>query len=257
MMMLIDLDELDALNAGLRLFSVGKPNLMDFRPSDHLQPERGSLRGQVEQILLDGGLAPGGRVRLLCMPRVLGAVFNPLSVYFCEDPEGRLQAILYEVNNTFGQRHAYLLRADGAARIEQVCEKAFYVSPFNGMDLRYRFKVTPPGPLEDEAPLSVRIEVDDLSGPVLTAAFSGRRSPLTDAAIVSAWLRHPVLAAKVVGAIHWEALKLWMKGVRLTPRPPPPACPVSLPRSAASPVAEGSVQAESPERGPHALDAKV
>jgi hypothetical protein len=227
-MILLDLDELAVLDRRLRLLSIGRFNLMDFRESDHLDGSATPLKAQVDAILAAGGFMPGGRVRLLCMPRVLGSVFNPLSVYFCKAPDGRLQAILYEVNNTFGQRHSYLLAADDSdPAVRQTCEKRFYVSPFNGLDMSYGFRVVPPGGFADPQPMSVRIDVSDAEGLLMSAAFTGARQVLSDRTLMAAWLRHPLLMAKVVGAIHWEALKLWLKGVRLTDRPPAPLHPVS------------------------------
>jgi DUF1365 family protein len=162
------------------------------------------------------------------MPRVLGSVFNPLSVYFCEAPDGRLQAILYEVNNTFGQRHSYLLKAgEDQADVRHGCEKRFYVSPFNDLRMTYDFRVVPPGEFADDQPLSVRIDVKDAEGLLMTAAFVGTREALTDKTLFSAWARHPLLMIKVLGSIHWEALKLWLKGMKLTPRPAAPERPVT------------------------------
>ena len=232
-MTLLDLDELPALDKALKLFSRGRLNLMDFRETDHLDGSATPLKAQVDRILTEGGFESGGRVRLLCMPRVLGSVFNPLSVYFCETAAGRLQAILYEVNNTFGQRHSYLLKAEdqgaehGGTDVRHSTEKRFYVSPFNDLHMRYDFRVVPPGDLADERLLSVRIDVSDAAGVLMTAAFAGERQPLTDKTLAAAWLRHPFLMAKVVGAIHWEALKLGLKGMKLTPRPPAPDRPVT------------------------------
>ncbi len=227
-MTLLDLDELPALDRRLRFFSVNRFALMDVREADHLDGSATPLKRQVDQILSEAGFEAGGRVRLLCMPRVLGSVFNPLSVYFCDAPDGRLQAILYEVNNTFGQRHSYLLKADEThADVRHGCEKRFYVSPFNDLRMTYDFRVIPPGDVADTQPLSVRIDVRDAEGLLMTAAFVGERKPLTDRAIAGAWLRHPLLMAKVLGAIHWEALKLWLKGMKLIPRPPAPERPVT------------------------------
>ena len=227
-MLLLDLDELPALDRRLSLFSHNRFNLMDFRERDHLDGSQTPLKAQVEQALSDAGYRTGGRVRLLCMPRMLGSVFNPLSVYFCDGPDGGLQAILYEVNNTFGQRHSYLLRAkDEPGAVAHGCEKQFYVSPFNDLRMTYDFRVVPPGDLADDQPLSVRIDVRDAEGLLMTAAFVGERAPLTDKTLLAAWLRHPLLMVKVLGAIHWEALKLWLKGVKLTARPPAPARPVT------------------------------
>ncbi len=228
-MILVDLDELEALQKTLKRFSIDRLNLADFRQRDHLSGGPESLKAQVETILATAGYETGGPIRLLCMPRVLGAVFNPLSVYYCETKDGRLQAVLYEVNNTFGQRHSYLLATPHAADgpVEHGCPKRFYVSPFNGMEMAYDFQLRPPGPLQDDAPLYIRINVRDAEGLLMSAAFSGVRSPLTDAGLTRALVRHPLLAAKVVLGIHWEALKLALKGMGLIPRPPAPPTPVT------------------------------
>jgi DUF1365 family protein len=109
-------------------------------------------------------------------------------------------------------------------------QKGFYVSPFNTLDMRYDFRVVPPGDLADERPLSIVIDVSDGDGPLMTAGFVGERRPLTDRSILRAIARHPFLTAKVVGGIHWEALKLWLKGMRLIPRPPAPSAPVTVVR---------------------------
>ena len=184
------------------------------------------LRAQVEAAMAAAGLAPdGGPIRLLCMPRVLGHAFNPLSVFFCHRRDGSLAAMLYEVNNTFGQRHSYLIPVESPAgrTIRQQCAKAFYVSPFMGMDITYDFRIVPPG---DTA--VVVVNGDDAEGRVITAAFAGRRRALTDKALLGLVARHGLLSLKVLGAIHWEALKLWLKGLRLQPRPAPPSHPVTI-----------------------------
>ena len=161
------------------------------------------------------------------MPRVLGMVFNPLTVYFCHDRQGVLLAILYEVNNTFRQRHSYLLpiehMPDGVIR--QACDKRFYVSPFMDMNLSYRFRIIPPGGM-----VTVGVDVADSTGPLLFAAFTGRRTELSDRGLLASFLGHPLLALRVLSGIHWEALKLWGKGLRLRPRPLPPAHPVTVGR---------------------------
>lgn len=162
------------------------------------------------------GVEPdGGPIRLLTMPRLFGYVFNPLSVYFCYRKSGELQAILYEVANTFGERHDYFFPVEGAGdRLHHACPKQFYVSPFMEMALSYTFRVRPP---DDE--VMVAIVASDEDGPVLTAAVTGRRQTLTDQALLKALVVYPLLTLKVVAAIHWEALRLWLKGVRLQPRP--------------------------------------
>ncbi|MBV8123666.1 MAG: DUF1365 family protein [Paucibacter sp.] len=225
--LLIDIDELPALGRRLRLFSVGRFNLFGFDPRDYGDRSGADLRGQVETQLQAARLPPGGKILLLTMPRILGHVFNPLSVWFCHAPgaDGPLQAIVYEVSNTFGERHSYLIPvADAAAPIvDQRCDKQLYVSPFNGMAQRYRFRVVPPG-----ATVSVGVSVHDDLGAVLNARLDGRHEPLGDGALMRVFFTHPLLTLKVVAAIHWEALRLWLKRVPLQTRPSPPAPSVTI-----------------------------
>jgi DUF1365 family protein len=221
--MLFDLDDLPAR---LRLFSHNRFNLISFQDRDHLDASGGSLRGQVEAAMAAAGLRPdGGAIRLLCMPRVLGHAFNPITVFFCYRRDGALRALLYEVHNTFGQRHSYLIPVeDGAAKtIRQGCDKAFYVSPFMRMTMTYQFRVVPPGETT-----AVVVHGDAAGERIITASFTGRRAALSDAALAGIVLRHGMLSLKVLGAIHWEAAKLWLKGLRLQPRPPPPEHPVTV-----------------------------
>lgn len=176
----------------------------------------------------EAGIEPdGGAILLLTMPRLLGWAFNPLSVFFCYGREASLKAILWEVDNTFGERHGYMIPVEAGAgsEIVQQCDKAFYVSPFMDMDLRYRFRVSPPADL-----LSIRIETFDREGLVLTARHLARRTELTDTALLKAFFAIPFLTLRVIGGIHWEALKIWLKGVRLRTHPRPPEAPVSFVR---------------------------
>jgi DUF1365 family protein len=248
--MLFDLDELGALPT--RLLSHNRANLVSFRDRDHLDGSDTPPRAQIEAHLHAAGLTPdGGPIRVLCMPRVLGHVFNPISVWFCHRRDESLAAILYEVNNTFGQRHCYLIPVDdstdhstdrgtdwgtghgtdptqgaddkNAPVIRQRCEKRFYVSPFMDMDMTYDFRVVPPG-----AMTSVVVDGSDTDGRMITASFTGQRRGLTDASLLGVVLRFAMLTSKVVAAIHWEAARLWMKGVRLQPRPAPPDRPVTI-----------------------------
>lgn len=226
MALLLDLDELPLLSARLKLFSVERFNLFAFFGRDHLAGDDTPLRIQVEAQLARAGIATdGGPIRVLCMPRVLGAVFNPLSVFFCHAANGDLRAVLYEVNNTFGQRHSYLIPvADPQQRVHrQRCAKQFYVSPFMEMAMDYHFRLVAPADR-----VSIGIEAHDASGPILSAGFSARRQELSDATLLRTLLRHPMLAARVFGGIHWEALKLWRKGMRVLPRPAPPPNPVTV-----------------------------
>ncbi|MCS0503286.1 DUF1365 domain-containing protein [Ancylobacter mangrovi] len=224
--LLLDLDELGALDRELRLFSLNRFNVFSFFERDYGNGDGRPLRAYVERLLGEAGLeGDGGPVRLLTMPRLFGYAFNPLSVYFCHRRDGSLLALLYEVNNTFGQRHAYLIPvARGeTAPLRQKAEKRFYVSPFMDMDLSYAFRVDPPG----EA-LRIAILASDAQGPVLSAVHTARRRPLDDAGLARVLLGQPLLTLKVIAGIHWEALRIWMKGIGLRPRPPAPEHPVTV-----------------------------
>lgn len=222
-MLLLDLDELPALDRGLKLFSVGRFNLTSFNPRRHGDGSATPLKAQVEAQLQAAGIAHGGPVRLLAMPRILGGGFNPLSVFFCHRPDGTLSALLYEVNNTFGERHSYLIPAEPGQIVRQACDKGFYVSPFMDMDLSYAFRVRPPAEM-----VQVLIDVDDAEGRLLSTGFAAERRELTDRAVLGAWLTHPWMTLGVLGAIHWEALKIWLKGETVRVRPAKPAWAVTV-----------------------------
>ncbi len=222
--LLVDLDEPDALSRRLRLFSHNRFNLFSFHDADHGSGGAETPRAYVERTLAANGVGGAvGRITLLCMPRILGYVFNPLSIYFCHRPDGTLAALLYEVRNTFGQMHSYLLPVtDQAPLIQQRCAKAFYVSPFLDMDMTYGFRVARPA-----AGVSAVVAANDRDGPVLVASLAGTRRPLSDRVLALVCLSHPLLTVKVIGAIHWEALKIWWKGMQFHPRPPAPRHPVT------------------------------
>lgn len=217
--LLLDLDEVDRLNRRLRLFSRNRFNLLSFHDRDHGDGSGTALLAQIEALLARAGIdIRDGPVRLLTMPRILGYVFNPISLYYCHHADGRLAAMVYEVTNTFGARHAYVIptpREDQATgRIRQSAAKALYVSPFMGMDMDYAFRGQVPGER-----LDLTITGQDAEGLLITAALSGERRPLRDRDLLSAAVALPLLTLKVVAAIHWEALRLWLKGVRLTRQP--------------------------------------
>ncbi|MDG2523474.1 DUF1365 domain-containing protein [Caulobacter segnis] len=231
-MLLLDLDRVDGLLGRLRLLRRGRFGLMSFSAADHGDRSGRPLREQVEAKLAAAGTEAGGPIRLLTMPRILGYGFNPLSLYFCHRPDGSLAAILYEVSNTFGERHDYLIATPEGSEeaVRQSAPKRFYVSPFMDMDLSYAFTVQPPA---DRT--GVTITVSDGEGPMLTASFAGDRRPLTDGQLLRAWLSHPLLTFKVMAGIHWEALKIWRKGVGFRHRPalPPHGVTVGQPGAAA------------------------
>ena len=219
-MLLLDLGETAMLDRRLRWFSLNRFNLFAFHPRDHGDGSDTPLRQQTEGRLRDAGVAfDGGAIRLLCLPRVLGYVFNPLSLYFCHDHDERLAAIVYEVSSTFGERHAYVVPADALSGevVKQRADKRLHVSPFLPMDLSYGFRIKPPGET-----LAVVIDTDDAQGLILHASFTGERRPLTDAGLLKAFLTHPLLTLKVTAGIHWEAVKMIAKGLRLHSGPPAP-----------------------------------
>lgn len=225
--MLFDLDELPALNRRLRLFSHNRFNAVSFHDADHGDGDASPPRAYVERTLARAGLSTAvGRIALLCMPRIFGHVFNPLSIYYCHDAAGDLMAMLYEVNNTFGQRHSYLIpvTAPSAPVIRQSCAKAFYVSPFMDMAMTYAFGLTRPGPT-----IATTVNGFDAAGSrLIFTAFIGRRRALSDGVLLAALAAFPLSTLGVVVAIHWEAVKLLVKGMRPRPRPAPPAAPVTL-----------------------------
>ena len=174
------------------------------------------LLEQVRAKLRAAELDASGAIVLMTMPRMLGYAFNPLSLYFCYRKDGALAAILYEVNNTFGQRHSYLIPAipDADGLVRQESAKSLYVSPFLDTNMSYAFVAAPP-----KERVAISIIARDKEGPVLIARLSANRIPLTDRTLLRALLAYPFLTLKVVAAIHWEALRLWLKGVRPTARP--------------------------------------
>jgi len=224
--LLIDLDELAQLSEGLWLFSHNRWNIFSLCNRDHGAQTGQALRDYVETELAAAGLGcPGGAIRLLTMPRLFGFAFNPLSVLFCYDAQGTLKATLYEVRNTFGERHSYLIPvvATSSGPIVQTCRKTFFVSPFMDMDLVYEFRLNPPG-----AALSLAIGASNADGKVLDAWLGATRQPLTDGALARLLFNHPLVTLKVIAAIHYEALWLLLKGIRPRPRPRPPSKRVTI-----------------------------
>lgn len=217
--LLVDIDRLEEAARTSPLFSLGRFNLLSFDIKDHGRRDGSALRPAVEAMLTAAGHPqPPRRILLLCYPRVLGYVFNPLSVYFCYGDDDALTAIVYEVRNTFGELHPYVapLRSGeaGPEGLRQQRPKAFHVSPFIDMAQTYHFRLLPPG----EA-VRVRILETDAAGPTLAATFVGRARPFSTATILAECGRVPLMTLKVIAAIHLEALRLWWKGVPLQPNP--------------------------------------
>jgi len=217
MSLLIDLDRLDAADRQSPLFGVNRAALYSFNEADHGDCDGSPLRAYAQRRAKEHGIdLTGGRVLLLCYPRLFGYTFNPMSVYFCYHADGGLALLIYEVRNTFGDIHAYALPVNpdeiSAAGIRQQQDKLFYVSPFIEMAMRYHFRVLPPGDR-----VKLRILETDSEGPLLAATFNGRRRALNTRALLGSFVALPMVTVKIIAAIHWEALRLWLKGVRLVP----------------------------------------
>ena len=209
--LLLDLDELESLKGRFRLLGIERAGLLSFRSKDH-GDGRTPLRQWAARLIDDAGISfDGGRIELLCYPRMFGFVFNPLSVYFCRNRDGALAAILYEVHNTHGERHTYVIPAsEGAGPVTHQAAKTFFVSPFMPMDCVYRFRLNAPG-----EKVGVSIMEDDAEGLLLTASFTGRRTELGAAALRRLLIAYPLMTLKVVAGIHWEALRLLLKGMKI------------------------------------------
>jgi len=221
----LDLDALEGRARALRFFSFNHFNVLSFHERDH-GDGTGDLKGWVRGHLLEAGFAADGPIFIQCYPRLWGYVFNPLSVYYCYTSDGTLEAVLHEVSNTFGDRHSYLLPVSPASAdgpIHQSCRKKLFVSPFNPVDHRYDFKVHPPGER-----YAIGIREFDSEGEVLVATFDGHRQALTNGALARVVLSHPLMTLKVIVAIHWEALRLWRKGVPAAERPERPPGEISF-----------------------------
>jgi DUF1365 family protein len=215
-MTLLDLDELGELDQRLRLFGHRRRRPLRFADADHFDGSPDGARAALERVVRGEGHAmPGGRVELLTNCRVLGYVFNPVSFFYCYDERERLALVVAEVNNTFGDRHSYVLPAhDG--RFEWRRKKLMHVSPFNPPDAgTYWFELPPPGER-----IEVAIDLTRSGGTVVASRLSLATRPLTDGALALALARFPLMTAKVTAAIHLEALRLWWKGAPFFPRPP-------------------------------------
>ncbi|MBR0753753.1 DUF1365 domain-containing protein [Bradyrhizobium jicamae] len=218
MSLLIDLDRLDDADRQSPLFGVNRRALYSFYERDHGPRDGSSLRAFAHRCAAEHGIDLScGRVLLLCYPRLLGYTFNPLSVYFCYRADDELALMIYEVRNTFGDIHCYVLPVTSANRsaagIRQQQDKTFYVSPFIAMAMRYQFRVSPP-----DSSVKLRILETDREGPLLAATFNGVRQSLNTVRLLKSLVALPLVTFKVTAAIHWEALRLWVKGARLVPR---------------------------------------
>ena len=220
--LLVDVDRLAELGRLTPLLSVNGPNVASLRESDHVERPGETLRAFADRMLEGAGLQErAARVLLLAYPRICGYVFNPISVYFAYDGRGELIALIYAVRNTFGQRHTYVAPLEpgdlSPAGVRQSRVKLMHVSPFIGMDARYHFRVLPPGKV-----VRLRIHETGNGEPLLAATFGAAARELNSVTLAECLLRFPLLTWKIMAGIHWEALKLWLKGAAFHRSPPAP-----------------------------------
>ena len=210
--LLLDLSELELLNEKIKFFSFNKFNLISFFEKDHGNRDGTSLVNWVKNYLKKNQIETENiKIKLLCYPRIFGYVFNPLSVFFVYDKNEKLVSILYEVKNTFGEQHTYVFRVDNENNlIQNNCSKKFHVSPFIQMDCNYFFKILKPGER-----LSIIIDQYDPTGKILFASQDGKKADLTGKELIKSYLKHPLMTFKIISAIHFEAFKLWIKGIKL------------------------------------------
>jgi uncharacterized protein len=227
---LLDIGKLDAVSASCRLFSRNRFNVFSFYDKDH-GPGDGTpvLDIARESLTAAGRPFENRRILLLAYPRIFGFVFNPLSVFYVYAPDDALETVVYEVNNTFGERTSYVVAAGEAAGhvggdaggggagggsvYAQSCVKEMFVSPFASGRGGYKFRITDPA-----AEAVVAVLLSDADGALIKTHFRGAAKPMRDMTLAGLLVRYPLLTFKVVAAIHFEALKLWLKGVPLSER---------------------------------------
>lgn len=237
---LLDLDELDSLEAQTRYFSVGKHNLFSIFPDDY-GLEKGTRSGNgaslkkrvADTLRREFNLVEGpDRVELLTMPRVMGYAFNPISVYYCYDSANILRHVVYEVNNTFGERfsYAFAIDMDGSKTVPHACKKKLHVSPFFDVSGGYEFRQ-----IKSQAGLNLVIDYRENGKTVVQehapdkpgkktfiASITLKNKDFTSKNLLFNAARIPFVTLKVIGAIHWQALRLWLKRHRVFTKPAAP-----------------------------------
>ena len=209
--LLIDLNELEEINKYIKFFSYNKFNIISFYDKDHGDRDGSSIKLWVKKNLRNIGiLTEDISIKLLCYPRIFGYVFNPLSTYFIYNKHSELISIFYEVKNTFGEQHTYIFKAHDEKTVQNKCKKKFYVSPFIEMDCEYHFKT-----LNPREQLSVVINQNDKDGKLLFASQDGISKDFNNKNLILSYLTHPLMTFKIIGAIHYEAFKLWAKRIKL------------------------------------------
>ena len=210
-----DLDELKDLDKKISIFSLNKFNLFSFYNKDHGERDGTDLKnwvlGNLKKFNINFKVS---KIKLLCFPRIFGYVFNPLSIFYCYNENFELRAILYEVKNTYNEQHTYVFPVVKDNKIiTQSCNKKFYVSPFIEMETAYNFRLAEP-----KETLSIFIKQTDKEGMLLSACQIGRKEHISTKQLITNFLKHPMMTLKIIMAIHFEALRLWRKGVKVVKR---------------------------------------
>ena len=212
--LLIDIDELEIIQKKVKIFSYNKFNIISFFDIDHGPRDGTSIKEWVYKNLKKNGINNEKiQIKLFCYPRIFGYVFNPLSIFFVYDEKFKLISILYEVKNTFGEQHTYIFKTDDDKMITNSCSKKFHVSPFINMDCYYYFRV-----LNPSERISVIIDQKDKNGKLLYASQDGKAKELNEKNLLISYICHPLMTFKIIAAIHYEALKLWLKGIKVIKR---------------------------------------
>ncbi len=208
--LLLDLSELNHLDKNINFFSYNSFNLISFFDKDHGERDGSSLFEWVKKNLVENNINSNNiKIKLLCYPRIFGYVFNPLSVFFVYDHQENLISILYEVKNTFGEQHTYIFKVDNNNLLQHNCSKKFHVSPFIEMECNYFFRILKPA-----EKISVIIDQYQLDEKILFASQDGRRVDFNTKELLKSYIKHPLMTFKIISAIHFEAFKLWAKGIR-------------------------------------------
>ena len=208
--LLIDLSDLNYLNKKISFFSYNGFNLISFFDKDHGDRDGSSLIDWVKKNLIENNInSENIKIKLLCYPRIFGYVFNPLSVFFVYDHHENLISILYEVKNTFGEQHTYVFKAENNNLLQHNCSKKFHVSPFIEMNCNYFFRI-----LRPSEKISVVIDQYQLNEKILFASQDGKRVDFNSKELLKSYLKHPLMTFKIISAIHFEAFKLWIKGIK-------------------------------------------
>ena len=208
--LLLDLSDLNRLDKDISFFSYNTFNLISFFDKDHGERDGSSLFEWVKKNLLENNInSENIKIKLLCYPRIFGYVFNPLSVFFVYDNQENLISILYEVKNTFGEQHTYIFKVENNNLLQHNCSKKFHVSPFIEMNCNYFFKILKPA-----EKISVIIDQYQLDDKILFASQDGRRVDFNSKELLKSYIKHPLMTFKIISAIHFEAFKLWAKGIR-------------------------------------------